>query len=448
MSRNSSDNKILKLLIVAAFFASVAKKARASQDYSYGYGAGAGGKAGAAVADPGHEFAAAYNPALLAAGERPRLSMGVFAGRASYDPMPGVITDSPTFRTRDGRREVVGEMQLEGTPMAQWAFGLSFPFSVDRSRKAGIGVAMTGPFTRLRQFVSPTPYDFQSLRYGPATGQFRAALASGLELVPSILYFGVGLSLFVTAGGSADAVLVAENPTGRLEMEVGLNSSIVAGLYAKAGDHAGGLVFRQGSNPLFRMKVVGRVEIARGLDTLELPIALSTSLYYEPHSFEAEWRWNLGDVRLGAGLAYELWGNYDPSFLVVESPRRGGETSRTVVPRLPLRHTLNPRVFTSVPLGSLEGSLGYFFRPSPLEDGALSGAANLIDTSTHILGLGLAYRFPRDFGPFPMRADLFGQLHFFQRRTVRKDDARAIGAPAYDIGGHGFFYGLSLSGEL
>lgn len=447
--RYPSEGKLLKLLIVVAFFGSVARKVRASQDYSYGYGASGGGKAGAMVADPGNEFAAAYNPALLAAGERPRFSMGLFGGSASYDPMPQVISDSPTYRTREGLREVTSDVQLQGASTAQWTFGLSFPFAVGRARHGGLGLALTGPFGRIRQFVSPTPYDFQSLRYGSASSQLRAALGGAIELVPETLFFGAGLSLFVSAGGAAEFVLAAENPTGRLETEVGLNTSVVLGLYGRHGAHSAGLVFRQGSSPLFRQKVLGRVELGDGFETLDLPIALQTSLYYEPHSFDAEWRWDLGGARVGAGVSYELWGGYEPSFLVVESPRRGGgEVSRTQVPRLPLRHTLNPRVFAGVPFGAFEASIGYALRPSALEDGALSGPANLIDTTAHIIGAGLSYRLPRDFGPFPMRAEAFFQAHLFQRRHVQKEDARAVGAPAYDIAGQGFFYGFSLSGEL
>ncbi len=428
-------------------------RALATQDQTYGLGGASTGRVSGVTADVETPFAALYNPALLGAGTTPLFSLSTSAAGSSYAPFSQVLVDSPQYRTRDARQRV-DDYALPGSGSTLWTMGFTYPFSLPKylGRRAGIGIVASGPFGKLRSFASGTPYEFSALRYGTADRQFKATLSTGVEIIPNHVYAGAGLSLYITAAGAADADVVTSNPTGRLNLDVGLNSSLVAGLYGRAKlwnyDHAWSLVYRQAARPTFDQRFDGNVQVVEGA-SVALPLLLHTALYFEPQTIESDWQVNFGLLTASIGVSFQRWSAFEPSFLVLQSPDAQGRTRSTSMPSLPFTDTINPRASIDVPLltNRWYASAGYQFRPSPLKD--ISGPANLVDSDTHVMGMAIRYRIPdNQIIPLPITLALFGQYHWIQSRQIQKNDPTFIGAPGYNFTGNAYTYGLSLQADL
>lgn len=414
----------------------------ASQDQNYGLGGITTGRAGAVTAEPENPYAALYNPALLAAQKGPRLVISSAIARSSYNPFPSVLLDSPDFRTATGAR-TTGDAQIASSDLALWSIGLSHPVWIPRLvRRVGLGVVVSGPFNKLRTFQAGTPYDFASLRYGGSDSQFKGTLSAAVEIWPEKVFFGAGLSMFITSAGAAEATIAADNPTGRFALDVGLNTAAILGLYVVEGKSRASLVFRQEIAPAFEQRFIGKVQVGR-TDTLYQPMAFRSTLYFEPHTFEADLQHDFELATVSLGVGWQMWSRYQPSFLVASATRSDGIERQTEVPALRLKNTWNPRIAADFPLWNrlFTLSAGYQWRPTPLSD--TSGSINLVDSDAHIFGLGFLHHFAEGFS-----WGLAGQYHFRSRRSVSKPSNGLIGAPGYEVGGEAYTYGLSLQAEL
>lgn len=401
------------------------------------------GRAGSVTAEPENPYPALYNPALLAAQSGPRLSISSSVARSRYEAFPSVLIDSPDFRTSTGAR-TTGDGQIPASDLTLWSIGFSQPFFLPRlgGRRAGLGVVVSGPFSKLRSFQAGTPYDFASLRYGGSDSQFKGTLGTAFEILPERLFFGAGLSLFITSAGAAEATIASDNPTGRFALDVGLNTAAVLGLYGVQGKSRASLVFRQEIAPAFEQRFVGKVQVGR-VDTLYQPMVFRSTLYFEPHTFEADLQHGFDGATVSVGVSWQIWSRYQPSFLVASATRSDGVDRQTVVPALALKNTWNPRLALDLPLWNraLVLSAGYQWRPTPLGD--TSGPINLVDSDAHIFGLGFLHHFAEGFA-----WGLAGQYHYRSRRTVTKPAGNLIGAPGYEVQGEAYTYGLSLQAEL
>jgi len=441
-----------RLLIFIGLF--LANSLYATQDQTYGLGGRTSGRVSGVTAEIENPFAALSNPAIVAAQPKPLFSFSAGQAATRYQALGPILVDSPQYRTRDSMPRFENYQPAEAS-WGLWSLGFTFPFRLPAylDRRAGLGLTLSGPFGKIRSFQSGTPYDFTSLRYGTSDSQFKATIATGVEILPDRLYLGAGLSLFITAAGAADAYLVTDNPTGRFNLDVGLNTAGVAGLYGKF-DLAGrpqnwGLVYRQAIHPTLQQSFEGRVQVMREAGPLRVPVLLSTTLYYEPHLFDFEWQTRLGPAKVALGVSWQLWSKYEPSYIVVETPDADQTTRRTQTPPLDLKNTLNPRISAEAPLFSERWivSAGYQFRPSPLTD--LSGPTNLMDSDTHVAGLSLSYVLGESAVlPLPLTLTAYGQYHFIQSRKVNKSQADFIGAPGYNFAGNAYTYGLTLETAL
>jgi len=425
----------------------------ATQDQTYGLGGATTGRVSSVTADTENPFAALYNPGLLAAQKTPLFSFSTLAAGSSYSPFSQVLVDSAQYRTRDAKNRI-DDFSLPGNSSTLWAVGFTYPFALPNylSRRAGLGIVASGPFGKLRSFSSGTPYEFTDLRYGTSDEQFKVTTSLGVELIPEHLYLGTGLSFYITAAGAADADVVTSNPTGRLNLDVGMNSSLVGGLYGRANwlgyDHAWSLVYHQAARPTFDQSINGTVQVTPGA-SVAIPLMLHTALYFEPQTIESDWQVNFGVLIASLGVSYQRWSAFEPSFLTVQSPDARGQTRTTSLPTLSFSDTINPRASIDVPLltNRWYASLGYQFRPSPLRD--LSGPANLLDTDTHVVGIGVRYQIPNNqILPLPVTVAIFGQYHWMETRHIDKSDSSFIGAPGYDFSGNAYTYGLSLQADL
>src|SRR5262249_53894464 len=142
---------------------------------------------------------------------------------------------------------------------------------------------------------------------------------------------------------------------------------------------------------VFRQRFVGRVQLGP-TDILSQPILLQSSLYYEPHTLEAEYQHRFGLGKATLGIAYQRWQSYRPSFLAVQTADSEGNPSVSQNPAVTFHDTWNPRLSLEVPVGKWATiATGYQYRPGAVGD--LSGAANILDADTHVFGWGVSHRF-------------------------------------------------------
>lgn len=401
------------------------------------------------MAEGENPFAALSNPAVIPSQAKPQFGFSTGIAGSSLKPSGTGLVDSPKFRTERGVTRTE-PLEARNTRLGVWAVGLAYPFGLPSlmSRQAGFGLAISGPYERLRTFRSGTPYDFSSLRYGTSDGQFKATLSGAVELWPEHLSLGAGVSVFLSTAGAADATFVSDNPTGRLALDVGLNTAAIVGLHSREGRTSAGLVYRQEIRPTFQQKIDGKVQLG-GVDTLSQPILMQSTMYFEPAAFEGDIQHDFEWVKASAGLAYQRWSNYQPSYLVMSGPDADGGTRTTRVPDIQIRDTWNPRASLDFPLveSTLFLSTGYQYRPSPLRD--LSGNHNILDGNTHVAGASLRHRL-QDTWWFPHAVTwaIYGQYHWIAARDVVKNDPDFIGAPGYRLSGNAYTYGVALQTEL
>lgn len=445
-------SQIQKLVYAAALFCYAG--ATATQDQIYGLGGISSGRVGAVGAETELPFAAIINPATLAAGDVPAFALNVGAGQARPSVAGNVLLDSPTFRTRSGV-ERSGAPELAGSSATLWGVGLNYPFNLPKwaDRRAGFGIVASGPLGQLRRYASVTPYDFSMLKYGTSEAQFKVTTSLGLEILKKHFYAGVGTSFYLNAAGDAEAQVVADNPTGRLALDVGLSSAVVFGLFARLDStpapHQLALVYRQAVEPTFTQRLEGTVQILRAGGLVTVPAVLTANLYYEPESVELDWQKRWGEYNVSLGVAYQAWSKYRAPYVVVGAEDAGGTNRSTYVPSIALRDTLNPKAAVDGPLFAtgFRWSLGYQYRPSAITD--LSGDSNLLDVSTHVLGVSVRRAIPAsEILPLPLEVGAYGQWHLFETTEVTKVSSSSIGAPGYKIQGNAYTYGISLQANF
>lgn len=422
----------------------------ASQEQNYGLGGITTGRANAVTAEKENAYAAHYNPALIAAQSKTLLSFSTASTGASFSPLRNVVVDHPKYRTIDSkyRKE---DFTLPNSQTMLWSCGITYPFRLPSyiNRGAGFGLVWSGPYGKFRSYRAGTPYDFYSLRYGAPDNQIKITPALSMELWPGHLYLGGGLSIFTTSSGAADSTIVTQNPSMRMSFDVGLNASGIAGLYFQQDRTNASLVYHQEINPSFTQKFEGKVQVTEGSQSLVVPFLARASLYYEPHSFEAEIQRQFASFKASLGVAWQWWSRYQPSYIIVEATDSSGQTRTPETVQIPFHNTLNPRASLEIPLvpHKLLLSTGYAFRPSPVED--LEGSGNILDANTHIVGLDLRYRQrPTTMLPLPVTIGIYGQYHFLKARSVTKSDPDFVGAPGYEFKGGAYAFGASFQAEL
>lgn len=423
-----------------------------TQDITFGLGGETTGRASGVSAEPNSSFAALFNPALISAQKVPLLGFSVASTGARYNKLPRVRVDGPKYRTQTG---ATSEQDIAPSPPPRllWAAGFSYPFTLPPilgGQGAGIGATLSGPFEQLRTFSAGSPYDFYSLRYGNSDDQFKATLGGSLEIIPEALYFGAGLSFYISAAGNADAIIAVDNPTGRFALDVSLNSAAIVGLYGQLEKFQASLIYRQPVDPTFEQRFQGSAQIAQGTNTITLPLIARASLYYEPQRIEADIQRTLGAFTASVGASFQQWANFRAPYLLLSAPDAQQNTAQTALPPLNLQNTLNPRVSGRwQATEALAVSAGYQFKPTPVPQETASGPLNLLDTNVHVVGISVGYRFaPSAWWPMPFTLSASGQYHFLTARAVKKNNPEFIGAPNYTVGGDAYIYGLSLDAEL
>ncbi len=423
-----------------------------SRATSFGLGGRSSGRVGSITADATNPYAAYYNPALLAAGEKAQLTLSGYASSADVDTLSSIVLENsaPNFPLQ-------GSLDYPQEDQGLWSLGLSSPISLDAlwtHHHGGVGLSFSGPLNSAGQYQSGLASDFYLLHYGNPNRSLRASSGVGLELVRDTLFLGAGLSLFLHAAGNGQTTLSEPSgiQRGRYSMQVTLRASSLFGMYWKTPFFDTSFVFRTPQNPGFHQIMQGEIE-ALGAQ-MSIPLMFSSSLAYQPHAIEMDLQRNLTQSLTGSiGVAYLLWSAYEPSFLEVRTP---------IAPQsgaLPtLSQSLSPPRFRNTwnPRASFEAHLlrdtwtvtgGYSFRQTPVKD--MSGVSNILDSNTHIFGGSVTYRLAANLIlPSPTYWTLFGQYHWLTPSTVKKFDPQSIGSPGYRIRGQAYCYGISFQAEL
>jgi len=418
---------IIKYLLLISFFASI--QILGSQAQNYGLGGSTSGRANSVLAEIGQPYAALYNPSLLAA--QPHSFWGLSSG------------------IQQTRFQASENLNLKNQSLATWALGFSYPFKIskDSDRQAGFGIALSGPYQKLRTFSAYAPEDTFVMRYGSSDSQFKATLGVGFELLSKNLYLGGGLSLYLSTAGAAEENIVGNNPTGRMALDVGLNSAAIVGIYAQGEKTQGAFTFHQHLDPSFTQSIDGKISIA-GSDVIHQPMLAKSSLYYEPQSLQIEGQHRFGNLKTSIGLAYEFWGDYKAPILITEAKDNLGTPRVTQVAQVPLKNTWNPRLSFEIPAtDTLTVSSGYQYRPSPVMD--LSGSGNYLDSSAHVLGLSISHKLgSNSFLPWPTELGIYGQYHWLTSRKVTKSTTTIDSPSTYTFKGNAAVYGLCLQTAL
>lgn len=382
----------------------------------YGFGGLSTGAAGSVTSNPETPFPVAINPAVLSTKPNTEIEFSTRVQKATGD----------------------------GT--LNWGLGFSYPFSLSPlwQRNAGIGVSLQGPYSKIRSYRAFRSTDFSSLRYGGSEEQLTAVTGASIEVVRKHLFLGAAASWYISASGNNETILNTHNPTGRLALDVSLFPGAILGTLVRLEPWRMSLVYRSPVRPTFEQSVRGRLDETLPIDQ---PFSLLSVLYYEPQTLETDLQyvWNPFQFSLGASL--QFWADYEPAYLRVKTWDSSGNeyTTTEISPRM--RNTLNPRAsITSELYSNLFTTAGYQFRPYAVTD--LSGPANWIDTSTHVLGLNIEYCLHNPGGISTLNFSTFGQWHIFNPRTVTKSDPSSVGAPGYVISGNAYAYGVLIKANL
>jgi hypothetical protein len=421
----------------------------ASQDVLFGLGGRTTGRTGAVIAETENAYAALYNPALIAAQSKGQFSIGTMGTSVQYSTHGEGLIDSTRYRTLDGENRS-GAIQIPNQNSILWSLGYSQPLAIPfwREHRSGIGISLSGPFDKLRRYSSSSAFDFGPLRFGTSDGQFKATTSTSLELLKEKLFLGGGINIYMSSSGVSETTSGGENPSGRMIMDVGLNTAAVFGLYAKQGFFSGAAVYRQAINPTFSQKILPRFAL-NGRESPMPSVQIDSSFYYEPALFETEAQFDLGGLVLVGGISYQWWSGYKPSYLNISSQDANGKNRSSIPPEYVVKDTWNPRVALEKTFwkGNSKISAGYQYRPTPVAD--LSGSGNLIDSTAHIVGLSFEqHLFSNQFLFSDIRVALSAQYQWMPERTVVKSSSEYIGAPGYSFSGKTWVYGLSIHAQL
>lgn len=168
--------------------------------------------------------------------------------------------------------------------------------------------------------------------------------------------------------------------------------------------------------------------------------AISSMIFYDPHTFRLGTQFSSGDFQYYAGVEYQMWTNYKAP--IMQIAKNGG----VIVPssnyeKIQTRDTINPRLGVKYNLTNRWSVLlGAQYRMTPLK-GDFSGSGNSIDADTVIGTGGLQYRMVIWSKDVHLGASL--QYHRMMDKHVTKsanqEDGTSgpkIGAPGYDVGGY------------
>jgi len=384
--------------------------AHASPQDLFGYGvrSSAMGMAGPASAE---DYEAVFgSPALLAEARKKSLTIGFAFARHA------LRADTPNG----------GPLSLPTDEMKTIYIGaaLPLPFGGALQDRVTFGVGFLDPVKFLVRGKILYPERYQYPLVAPRVQSLAVLLGLGVRLWDGV-YVGVGYEALAAVVGQ---ILIQTDPTGH----VGARSDDqVVAAYAPIASFACdlGQNFRVGAT--FRGELIGRFVINIKAQDLGVPLPdfnVAGLAQYDPMQAGVELRWaSMGNAAASisdsgwrgvVGVLARRWSKYpgpnEPT--VLANPEYG-----TGSPPIDAHDTISPRVGIerSIPLTPRAGMrlrAGYAYEPTPLPE--QKGFENLLDSTRHVFtaGAGLVLD-----DSFPIRLDVFAQVHLLESRTNTKD---------------------------
>jgi len=379
-------------------------------------------------------FAAWMNPAALALNNATIIAWSLNAQASVLNSLSAIQSE---------QNPGIGNYDFPDDQQAYWQAGLTQPFRsslISDDQKWAWGLTVSGPWNKARQLSSGPNTLFIPIRQRACDNQFRSTLGLGVELVPDSLSIGVALSAHLHTAGNARASLTPNRPNAEVAVDVGWTSALTLGGVYQRGPHQLGFSYHQAAAPKFIQDITGSIEVG-GATTINQPMTLSSTLYYEPHRVSLDYRYHFANsFYLLTGISWETWGGYEPPSLRVVTKNADGSTITSEVPVFETENTLNPLIGISYqPQAPFNAHLAYQFKPTPLVD---QGNTNLLDASTHIFAVDVGYQLSD-----PIRLSASGQIQWVPTRHFSRPTGQ-VGSPGYDYAAIAYSYGLQLEAEL
>ena len=305
----------------------------------------------------------------------------------------------------------------------------------------GMGTPADGNVARVNDDDLRT-HDF--IRYGREAQMAKIMVGLGFGFMDDL--FGVGLG--VNASFAGKGTMIMENvqvssgdqtPTARTQMDLGLNPSILAGVYFSPGrlipvlkGLETGISYRQ--ETAMEIKPFDAAAIIDDVTSMEMKLAIFD--YYSPHSFTLGVAYDvLGMVLVSVDVEMQLWSLYKVSPVMEkiyndldETNPSGGyeipDAKNIIIPKLGVKYDVFD--WFSVMAGAA-------YRPSIFDASALDGRLNMLDGATIMASLGAGFKVPPMFGlKGPIDIFIAYQYQYMLKTTTDKTDIDPYGPDADD----------------
>jgi long-subunit fatty acid transport protein len=161
------------------------------------------------------------------------------------------------------------------------------------------------------------------------------------------------------------------------------------------------------------------------VETLRVPavtaLLMEVTATFAPQQFSLGVEWEISpEWSVAADLTWSDWSEYSgPYSLLTVQPETTSGVSVQPHPRIDARDTVTPSFgveFRPSAAWTIRG--GYRYRPSPIPE--QDGSTNLVDSNSHMLSMGVAFRVSRT-----VLLETYFQWHLLEGQSVRESDSSA-----------------------
>jgi long-chain fatty acid transport protein len=399
------------LLLTVLLGLAVPSTARAGNFDEFGFGARPMGLGGAFTAVASGPEAAYYNPAGLILSKHFNVLTGFsFADyQLKFDSQNGVLDDQ-TERLND---------------LSAYSFGFSttVPFLGEPNR-FGLGLSVFLPTRSVATITARAPSATPDFAQYEARQDRIQAYLSGAVKITNQLFLGLGVQIFADAKGQADVDTVGGLGASEITFDLKGDAAPIIGVY-----------YMPTKSLSFGFTYRGEISLKLDFNVTAfglIPAAtLEGILLFSPDQFALGVAYNIiPELLVMFDLTYFAWSAFQDPFITNNGNRETLQFDDTIVPRLGVEYYATD---------DLALRFGYFYRPTPIP--TQDKNRNLIDSSKHVVSVGLGYSFifeqlfyadrkpallgPDSEGVAPARTtiNVFFQFHLHEKESVTKNVA-------------------------
>jgi len=387
-----------------------------------------------------------YAPSLLSFSKETRFSFDVFYVHTNFKEINNVVIENDVTTVNSNKS---GDVKVNQTPSAHFGAHLSTPiFSPDGVK---LNLSVYAPFDRLLEGNTGDQY---KPRYVMYDSQFIRPIIH-LNLSHQVKDWGFALGAQTGTQTNGDAVFITKtesgtNSLGKISYNAKPSLALIASIAKKWDEkQISYFTFNQEMKSNFKSKAMGETDIS-GSGTFPFDFDLDSTMFFDPMIIRAGHQFLTTAHQIFFSVEFQKWDNYEGSHLRIK--KRGGslngshnyesiDSKNIFIPKIGYRRDINDR---------WSGSMGYFYRPSPINSNTLKNAGNSIDTDKHVASIGATYKIP--VSKKIINLDFGYQAHFLKSSRITKTDDQEdgqsggkIGSPGYKIGGmiHALSTGIS-----